>query len=136
MSVNLKRSAFVGVAVAAIAATGVVTATPAFAALSATTYAPGCGNSDGGGVGSFFAAGDEFWVSDWCADGHSVTIFVDVSPYQAGNGYDFYVRNAGGNGSTVIRDDDFPEGTRLNIRTCTTEGTSPVACSLWNDAQA
>ncbi|MEV5964276.1 hypothetical protein AB0L70_21070 [Kribbella sp. NPDC051952] len=79
----------------------------------------------------FFHYGDQFKVSDACADGHSAQLQVDVEPMAGPNGYDWTYTESGGWGAEHEFQRDYPEGLKISIRACTSEGSRAIACGTW-----
>jgi hypothetical protein len=137
VSVTAKRATFLGATTVALLAGAVLGAAPAFASNdSSMARSYGCPDDFGNPArvsasGYFSWNGDLFELYDDCADGHSVTLFADVAPFVPNNGYDFLFRLGDGRGSHLSRSHNITEGTSVTLRVCSTEGTTPVACSTW-----
>jgi hypothetical protein len=132
MSITTKRLALLGTALTAMTATAVFSAAPAFAGTDALSEVDGhCSTSSGAADGYFESTGDVFTIHDWCPDGHSVTLYVDVAPISIGNTWDFSYQNKGGYGSELYKSHNIPEGTKVEIQACVTEGSTRLVCGYW-----
>lgn len=68
------------------------------------------------GDGSFKPHGEVFDVGDWCSDGHSAVLRVDVEPIKSNNGYDYLLWNPNGSGTVKKWNKSYAEGTTVCIQ--------------------
>ena len=128
---RVARTALITAATAVAAAALIPTAAQAGQNASiATVWDRNCNN----GIAveaMFWFDGDWFIVSDACADGHSAQIQVDVEPLGGPNHYDWASTESGGWGAEQQFQRNQPEGLKISVRACTSEGTRAIACGAW-----
>lgn len=68
------------------------------------------------GIGFFQPYGEHFYVYDYCSDGHSAVLRVDVEPIGTSDHYDFRLWNSGGSGTEAHWNKSYAEGKTVCIQ--------------------